>query len=39
MESCWNCGLIHDELEELEQGDEMVLAHPYKSRLIAGAGG
>jgi hypothetical protein len=29
--------LIHDELEEIEQVDEVVLAHPYKTRLIADA--
>jgi len=30
-------GLIHDELEELEPVEEVVLAHPYKTRLIADA--
>src|SRR5206468_3785096 len=29
--------LIHDELEELEGIEEVVLAHPYKTRLIADA--
>ena len=37
MEACWNWGLIHDELEELECVEEVVLAHPYKTRLIADA--
>ena len=30
-------GLIHDELEELDQVEEVVLAHPHKTRLIAEA--
>ena len=37
VEACWNWGLIHDELEELESVKEVVLAHPYKTRLIADA--
>jgi transposase len=37
IEACWNWGLIHDELEELGQVEEVVLAHPYKRRLIADA--
>jgi transposase len=37
VEACWNWGLIHDELEELESVEEVVLAHPYKTRLIADA--
>src|SRR5205809_7041841 len=37
VEACWNWGLIHDELEELEPVEEVVLAHPYKTRLIADA--
>jgi len=37
IEACWNWGLIHDKLEEIEQVDEVVLAHPYKTRLIADA--
>jgi transposase len=36
-EACWNWGLIHDELEELDQVEEVVLAHPHKTRLIADA--
>ena len=37
VEACWNWGLIHDELEELDQVEEVVLAHPHKTRLIAEA--
>ncbi len=37
VEASWNWGLIHDELEEIEQVEEVVLAHPYKTRLIADA--
>ena len=37
VEACWNWGLVHDELEEIEQVEEVVLAHPYKTRLIADA--
>jgi transposase len=37
IEASWNWGLIHDELEEVEQVEEVVLAHPYKTRLIADA--
>lgn len=37
IEACWNWGLIHDELEEVEQVEEVVLAHSYKTRLIADA--
>jgi transposase len=37
LEASWNWGLIHDELEELEQVEEVILAHPYKMRLIADA--
>jgi len=37
VEACWNWGLIHDELEELDQVEEVVLAHPAKTRLIADA--
>lgn len=33
VEACWNWGLIHDELEELEQVEEVVLAHSYKTRV------
>ena len=37
VEACWNWGLIHDELEELDGVEEVVLAHPHKTRLIAEA--
>ena len=37
VEACWNWGLIHDEIEEIEQVEEVVLAHPYKTRLITDA--
>jgi transposase len=37
VEASWNWGLVHDELEELEQVEEVVLAHPHKTRLIADA--
>jgi transposase len=37
MEACWNWGLTHDVLEEVEEVQEIVLAHPFKTRLIADA--
>src|SRR6266487_40738 len=37
VEACWNWGLIHDELEEREGIEEVVLAHPAQTRLIADA--
>src|SRR5947207_15869834 len=37
VEACWNWGLIHDELERLDQVEEVMLAHPAKTRLIADA--
>jgi Transposase and inactivated derivatives len=37
MEACWNWGLMHDLVEEVSEVDEVVLAHPYKTRLIAEA--
>jgi transposase len=37
VEACWNWGRIHDVLEEIEQVEEVVLAHPLKTRLIADA--
>jgi hypothetical protein len=37
LEACWNWGLIHDLLEEIEGVEEVVLAHPLKTRLIAEA--
>jgi len=32
LEACWNWGLFHDVLEELEPVEEIVLAHPFKTR-------
>jgi transposase len=37
VEACWNWGRIHDVLEEIEQVEEVMLAHPLKTRLIADA--
>ena len=37
MEACWNWGWLYDLLGEIKQVDEVVLAHPYKTRLIAEA--
>ena len=37
MEATWNWGRIHDLLEGLEEVEEVVLAHPYKTRIIAEA--
>src|SRR6266513_1789094 len=37
LEACWNWGLTHDVLEEIEEVEEIVLAHPFKTRLIADA--
>ena len=37
LEACWNWGLTHDLLEEIESVEEVVLAHPLKTRLIADA--
>jgi transposase len=37
MEACWNWGWLYDLLGEIEQVDKVVLAHPYKTRLIAEA--
>lgn len=37
LEACWNWGLTHDLIEEIEQVEEIVLAHPLKTRLIADA--
>jgi transposase len=37
MEACWNWGLTHELLEDVEQIQEIVLAHPLKTRLIADA--
>jgi transposase len=37
MEACWNWGWLYDLLGEIEGVGEVVLAHPYKTRLIAEA--
>lgn len=37
LEACWNWGLIHDMVEEIEEVEEVALAHPFKTRLIADA--
>lgn len=37
LEACWNWGRIHDLLQEIEGIEEVVLAHPAKTRLIADA--
>lgn len=35
MEACWNWGKLHDLLEEVPNVEEIVLSHPYKTRIIA----
>ena len=37
IEACWNWGKLYDLLEALPQVEEVVLAHPLKTRLIADA--
>jgi transposase len=37
MEACWNWGWLYDLLGEVPQVEEVILAHPYKTRLIAEA--
>src|ERR1700751_3059847 len=37
MEACWNWGWLYDLLGEIDEVGEVVLAHPYKTRLIAEA--
>ena len=37
LEACWNWGLTHDLLEEIDGIEEVVLAHPLKTRLIGEA--
>jgi hypothetical protein len=37
LESCWNWGRIHDLLKEIDSIEELVLAHPLKTRLLADA--
>lgn len=35
VEACWNWGKLHDILEEMPEVEEIVLSHPYKTRIIA----
>ena len=35
MEACWNWGKLHDILEDIPEIEEIVLSHPYKTRIIA----
>jgi len=37
VEACWNWGWLYDVLEQIEEVEEVVLAHPYKTRVIAEA--
>jgi hypothetical protein len=37
LEACCNWGLIHDLVKEIAEVEEVVLAHPLKTRLIADA--
>jgi transposase len=37
MEACWNWGWLYDLLNETKGVEDVVLAHPYKTRLIADA--
>jgi len=37
IEACWNWGWLYDELGEIEGIEDVVLAHPFKTRLIADA--
>ena len=37
IEACWNWGKVYDTLEGIEGIEEIVLAHPLKTRLIADA--
>jgi transposase len=37
VEACWNWGWLYDELGEIEAVESVVLAHPFKTRLIADA--
>src|SRR5436190_7592264 len=37
MEACWNWGWLYDLLAKIDGIDEVMLAHPYKTRLIAEA--
>ena len=33
LEACWNWGFTHDVLEEIDEVEEVVLAHPLLPRL------
>jgi transposase len=37
VEACWNWGWLYDELGEIDAIEDVVLAHPFKTRLIADA--
>lgn len=37
VEACWNWGTLYDTLEGMEGVEEVVLSHPYKTRVIAEA--
>lgn len=37
VEACWNWGWLYDELGEVDGIEDVVLAHPFKTRLIADA--
>lgn len=37
VEACWNWGWLYDELGEIDHVEDVVLAHPFKTRLIADA--
>lgn len=37
MEACWNWGYLYDLIEGMDGIEEVVLAHPYKTRVIAEA--
>lgn len=37
VEACWNWGWLYDELGEIDAVADVVLAHPFKTRLIADA--
>ena len=37
IEACWNWGYIFDLLEDIPQVQEVILANPYKTRIIAEA--
>ena len=39
MEACWNWGWLYDELRAIRGVASVVLAHPFKTRLIADARG